>query len=84
MKKMLTAFETRTGYVVNPTIFIPEHFFKEVLALKVDYDEVVAKQTNLDRGFSAQVGLEVTLEYISDETSKERAGSDSLFSRVLS
>jgi len=50
----------------------------------VDYDEAVATQTNLDRGFSAQVGLEVTLEYISDETSKERARSESQNQRTYS
>ncbi len=84
VKKMLAKFETSTGYAVNPTVHIPEHFFKEVLSLKVDYDEAVATYTNLDRGFSAQVALEVTLEYITAQTDKERARAESQNQRTYS
>ncbi len=80
--KALASFEKRTGYAVNQTIFIPEHFFKDVLSLKVDCDEAVATTTNLDRGFSAQMGLKVSLEYIADQQEKETARRESQHQRT--
>ena len=80
--KRIATIANRLGYEFNQTIFLPKSFFDEVLACKFCCDEAVATFVNLDKGFSPQVFLETTLEFISEQQAEERAEDESKAQRT--
>ena len=79
----MLAWSAETGYAINKLIALNKDWFADVKAVDLAKGEARASFGSLDRGFSAQCALAVTLGYLSSMKERERAEEDTAHTRTL-
>ena len=83
IEEQLLAWSAETGYAINKLIALNKDWFADVKAVDLAKGEARASFGSLDRGFSAQCALAVTLGYLSSMKERERAEEDTAHTRTL-
>ena len=81
--EQLQKWSVDTGYAINKVIALSKDWFADVKAVDLAKGEARASFGSLDRGFSAQCALAVTLGYLSSMKERERAEEDTAHTRTL-
>ena len=83
IQDQMTEWSVMTGYPINKLIRFDKTWFTDIKAMDLAMGEARATWQLLERGFSAQYCLPVTLEYIARMNAIERADAETEHTRTI-
>lgn len=83
IQDQMTTWATEQGYSINKIIRFDKPWFTDVVAADFAMGQARATWELMERGFSAQYGLPVTLAYIAKMNAIERAEEETAHTRTL-